>query len=299
MQEKKTLFVPREKFPDLLDRKIYTMFPEGKRKTFTLSYDDSQTCDRPLVEMMRKYGVKGTFNVCSAQGAEDNVPHKDRPWRSMTLEECVQLYGDDMEMAIHGAHHRYWGRIPTAQALVDIMDDRRNLERATGRIIRGAVYPYGSRTEDVQQILRLLDIQYCRNGAGVGRTQIPDEPDWLRLEPTCRHKDPNLMQYADNFLRAEGNLLHMLFVWGHTYEFVVNDNWEVMEQLLQKVSGREEIWYATNIEIVEYLKAARQLIYDLDQTMVRNPTDKDIWLRIMPKDVLVCVPAGKTMTLPA
>ena len=297
MEEKRILHIPRERFPDLLERKIYTMFPGGRRKVFTLSYDDSQTCDRPLVEMMRKYGVKGTFNVCSAQIVDD-MPHQLRPWRSMTMEECVELYGDDMEMAIHGAHHPYWGRMPSAQAMVDALEDRRNIERATGKIIRGAVYPYGSYTEDVKQILRLLDIQYCRNGQGSGKTQIPDEPDWLRLEPTCRHKDPNLMKYADDFLNVGGYLLHMFFVWGHTYEFMVNDNWEIMEELLKKVSGREDIWYATNIEIVEYLKASKQLIYNLDMTLVRNPTDKDIWLRIMPKDILICVGAGKTVTLP-
>ena len=61
MEEKKLLRVPRERFPDLLERKIYTMFPGGLRKVFTLSYDDSQTCDRPLVEMMRKYGMFSEF----------------------------------------------------------------------------------------------------------------------------------------------------------------------------------------------------------------------------------------------
>ena len=49
---------------------------------------------------------------------------------------------------------------------------------------------------------------------------------------------------------------------------------------------------------MEYLKASQQLIYNLDMTLVRNPTDKDIWLRIMPKDILICVGAGKTVTLP-
>ena len=40
MEEKKLLRVPRERFPDLLERKIYTMFPGGLRKVFTLCYDE-------------------------------------------------------------------------------------------------------------------------------------------------------------------------------------------------------------------------------------------------------------------
>ncbi|MBO5892387.1 MAG: polysaccharide deacetylase family protein [Oscillospiraceae bacterium] len=298
MEEKRVQHIPRERFSDQLERKIYPMFPGGRRKVFTLSYDDSQTCDRPLVEMMRKYGVKGTFNVNSAQNLEDGIPAEKRPWRPMSLAECVELYGDDMEIAIHGAHHPYWDRMPSAQAMADILEDRRNLEKATGKIIRGAAYPYGSYTEDVLEILRLLDIQYCRGVDCSKSTKLSAEPDWLRLQPTCWHGDPELMQIAEDFLRVGGYFLHMLYVYGHTHEFVVDDNWQVMEALLKKVSNREDIWYATNIEIVEYMKASRQLIYNLDQTLVRNPTDLDIWLRIMPKDITVCVPAGKTVTLP-
>ena len=279
-------------------RKIYVLFPEGKRKAFTLSYDDGYTCDVRLVEMMRKYGVKGTFNINSGRWAETSEMEK-KPWGQLTKSECLELYGDDMEVAIHGVSHPYWNNRPTAQAMLDILEDRRQLEQAYHRIIRGAAYPYGITSDDVVEILRLADIQYCRLGSSTGKLLMKRTIDWLRFEGTCRHRDPRLMEYAEKFLKPNTSGIRSLFyVFGHSYEFVEDNNWELMETLLQTVSGKEDVWYATNIEIVEYCKAGDRLIFNLDDTVCRNPTDIDIWLQVGPDKTVVKVPAGKTITLP-
>lgn len=282
---------------DELTRKIYVSFPEGKMKAFTLSYDDGVTSDVRLVELMRKYGVKGTFNLNSGLMPETSQMGQE-PWGHLTEEECVALYGDDMEVAVHGKNHPFWNLKPTAQAMVDVLDDRRNLERAFGRIIRGAAYPYGTTSGDVVDILRLSDIQYCRLAGGTGNLKMPAEQDWLRFVGTCRHQDPKLMQYAEDFLHpATGGTRMLFYVWGHSYEFVQQDNWNVMEALLERVSGRQDVWYATNMEIVEYCKAADRLIFNLDETIVRNPTDVDIWLLVGPEKTVVKVPAAKTINI--
>ena len=39
------------------------LFPGGRNKVFTLSYDDGVTQDRRLVEIFNKYNVKCTFNL--------------------------------------------------------------------------------------------------------------------------------------------------------------------------------------------------------------------------------------------
>ena len=44
-------------------RIITMLFPEGKKKALTLSYDDGTVLDRRLVEIMNRCGVKGTFNL--------------------------------------------------------------------------------------------------------------------------------------------------------------------------------------------------------------------------------------------
>ena len=41
------------------------LFPGGKSKAFTLSYDDGVVQDRRLAELFRKYGLKCSFNLGS------------------------------------------------------------------------------------------------------------------------------------------------------------------------------------------------------------------------------------------
>jgi len=41
------------------------MFPQGKMKSLTLSYDDGVEQDRKLIEILNRYGIKAAFNLNS------------------------------------------------------------------------------------------------------------------------------------------------------------------------------------------------------------------------------------------
>ena len=41
------------------------LFPEGRKKALTFSYDDGEKQDVRLCELFNKYGMKGTFNLNS------------------------------------------------------------------------------------------------------------------------------------------------------------------------------------------------------------------------------------------
>ena len=65
--------------------------------------------------------------------------------------------------------------------------------------------------------------------------------------------------------------------WGHSYEFEANDNWQVIEDFCEKMGGHEDIWYATNIEIYDYIDAYGQLRWSADGKIVHNPTAITLW----------------------
>ena len=44
---------------------IQKLYPKGKKKAFNITYDDGVTQDIRFVELLNKYGVKGTFNLNS------------------------------------------------------------------------------------------------------------------------------------------------------------------------------------------------------------------------------------------
>ena len=60
----------------------------------------------------------------------------------------------------------------------------------------------------------------------------------------------------------------------------MNDNWQVIEDCLNRVGGIADIWYATNIEIYNYVKAYEVLQFSADGTTVYNPADKEVWFNI-------------------
>ena len=71
-----------------------------------------------------------------------------------------------------------------------------------------------------------------------------------------------------------------MYVWGHSYEFDNNNNWEVIEEFCKFMGGRSDIWYATNIEIIDYMDAAKRLQFTADNTKVYNPSVQSVWLEV-------------------
>ena len=271
-------------------------FPGGKAKAFTMSYDDGVEQDIRLIEIMRKNGVKGTFNIGAGLFApEGTVYPKGQVHRRMTLDQCKKAYaGDDIEVAIHGYTHPFLESLPTPTAVLEIIEDRKGLEDAFGTIIRGMAYPFGTYSDDVCDILRLCGVAYSRNVEARLNFDIPK--DWLRLGSTCHHNHPALIELSEKFVSGKVDRDPWLFyLWGHAYEFEGNDNWHVIEEFLSKVGGRDDIWYATNIEIYDYVKASEQLVYSADGSIVHNPTSLDICLEI--DGSIRCLRKGETTYL--
>ena len=55
-------------------RRDIMLFPGGKQKAFTMSYDDGVTQDERLIAYMNQYGIKGTFNLnAGLMGDNDRI----------------------------------------------------------------------------------------------------------------------------------------------------------------------------------------------------------------------------------
>ena len=72
----------------------------------------------------------------------------------------------------------------------------------------------------------------------------------------------------------------LFYVWGHSYEFDNDKNWDMMEELLKRVSGQDDVWYATNIEVADYIRAVRALKFSVDGKMVYNPSGCTVWIEV-------------------
>ena len=87
----------------------------------------------------------------------------------------------------------------------------------------------------------------------------------------------------------------LFYLWGHSYEFDEKNNWDRMEEICRKLSNKEDTWYATNIEIYEYVEAYHSLVFSADSNIIYNPTLKTIWFEI--DDVPYTINPGETIKI--
>ncbi len=255
----------------------YMTYPGFKRKAVTLSYDDGVKDDVRLIEIMDKYGLKGTFNINSGLFAKDENSGR------LTEKAAYELYSSTShEVAAHGVKHLSIGEHPVPVAVLDVINDRLNLEKLFNKQVRGMAYANGSVGEHAEEILTSAGIRYSRTTKATEKFDLPT--NWIRLDPTCHHNHPRLMELAKEFVEFKqrdyipARRCLMFYLWGHSYEFPRDNNWNVIEEFAQYIGGREDIWYATNIEIYTYVKAFERLEWFLDMSGVYNPSAIPVYI---------------------
>ena len=264
----------------------FMRFPGGKSKVVTLSYDDGVRQDLRFSELLNKYGIKCTFNLNS---------HKMRGAGGLAPEEVKEyLLDKGHEIALHTNNHRAPGTLRPIEAIQDILANRNELEQTFGRIVRGMAYPdSGIRVitadtdyERIRHYLKDLDVAYARTLGGDNDSfRFPE--DWYAWMPTAHHGNPQIFNYIEKFLalnpddpemRGTRRQPGLFYLWGHSYEFDRSDNgWEHIEKICERLAFQDNIWYATNMEIYEYVTAYRSLIYSADESRIYNPTLHTIW----------------------
>ena len=264
--------------------KVYTCFPGGKAKALTMSYDDGKLQDERLVAIFNRYGIKGTFNINYELMRTEQEEGKKPQYPRLPMDRIKELYKGH-EVATHTMTHPTIERCPLVEVAQEILEDRKNLERLTGGLVRGHAYPNGSYSEEIKQLFRQLGIAYGRVVESVPNYALPKDP--MEWHPTCHHTDPELMKKAEFFANFQKRqYLKLMYVWGHSYEFDNNDNWDVIEKFCEYMGGREDIWYATNIEIIDYMEAAKNLKFSADNESVYNPSAQSVWLQVDDKKIV-------------
>lgn len=235
---------------------IYPTFPGGKRKAFTVSYDDGWPQDRRLISLMNQYGIKGTFNLNSGDILFDQ------------MEDPKELYKGH-EIAVHGYTHGYLDRLAPQNVTYEIIKDRENLEKTFGGSVRGFAYAHGVWNDTTISILKNCGIKYARTITNTEKFSLPS--DWYHLNPTCEDRNPKLLELCDRFLSIDPIFAQsaLFYVWGHSCYI---NNWESMEELFKRIGSRDDVWCATNIEIFDYLTAFKSLVMSVDSKYIYNPT---------------------------
>jgi len=224
-------------------------------KAVTFSYDDGVTQDQRLIDLFNRYGVKGTFNINSGllgnPGSlirEDvTVAHvKPRP------EEIRSIYAGH-EIAAHTLTHPFLPDCDDAEIIRQVEEDRKALSELAGYEVVGMAYPGGgvNFNAHVADVIRNnTGIRYCRTT--VSSFDFEPQTDLHQFKPSVYHhvEWDQMFEMADRFVSMKADRPQIFYIWGHAYEFDIHHEWERFEELLRILSGKNDIFYGTNREVL-------------------------------------------------
>lgn len=262
----------------------YHVFPGGKKRVVTFSYDDGSSNDKRLIELFNKYGVKGTFHLNGLNYINNTAEESEK------LREIYKGH----EVSCHTLRHGWPSRMPMQSVINEVFEDRKILEKVFGKVINGMSYPSGSFSDDVIKVLECCGIVYSRTTRDNMNFRLPE--NFLEWHPTCHHRDA--LPLCEKFLKnIDSEWTHPLFyIWGHSHEFRTEEDWEYIEEVIKYISNNDKIWYATNIEIYNYMIAQKQLQISADETLFYNPSSITVWVEKDKKQIIE-IPAGKTVKI--
>lgn len=277
---------------------IEMLFPEGKSKALILSYDDGRSEDRRLVKLMNKYGLIGTYHINSNKLGLTNYLNKA---------EIKELFAGH-EVSVHSANHPNLTALSKIDIVYEIAEDRKELERLVNYPVRGMAYPFGNYNDFLIETIKGLGIEYARTVYDTYTFNIPK--DLLQWHPTMHqfgkaYTEPNnpendrrelehFYQTINEFLQTKN--LALMDVWGHSYEIGSDENkWNETEKFFKMISNNPSIYYAKQIDVVDYINAFNNLKFSVNKNMVMNPSSFTLFFKKDGKTYSVL--PGKTIAL--
>lgn len=227
---------------------------QDKKKAITFSFDDGVTQDIRLIEIFNKYGLKATFNINSQLlGKSGSLVRNGKQVDHIRIaaSELAKTYSGH-EVAAHTLTHPNLTSLAEEEIIRQVEEDRKNLSALCGYEVVGMAYPCGGVNNDerVAEIIRNnTGVRYARTITSTYK--FDEQENLLRFNPSVYYIEENFEKVVDEFLALETQTPQLLYIWGHSYEMDAEYiSWEKFERICKKLSGRADIFYGTNKEVL-------------------------------------------------
>ena len=260
---------------------VRKLYPGGKTKAFNISYDDGVVQDVRFVQLLNRYELKGTFNL------NFGLLHSGFTWQhecGMTVrripeKEIPEVYTGH-EVASHSYSHPYFDHMEETEILKELGSDKFFLERLFGREVGGYATPFYYYSDRMADCVRQCGFEYARISEESSDYSVP--ADFYRWRGSKFHWDDDLEDFVRGFLETDQELALCQLV-GHSYDLDVMKSWEILDGICRRVSEHEDVWAATHLELVRYLRAL-QLARITDREII-NESSAELWFSVDGKTV--------------
>lgn len=222
------------------------------KKIVTTSWDDGHKLDIKLAGLLQRYNIPATFYVSPA----------DREFSKEDLLSAqeIQFLSENFEIGGHTLHHPNLTQVPLDRAVENIRAGRDMLERIVKKKLQSFAYPYGAYTAPIQKAVLNLGFRVARTTkrfsieASREYDALPTTvqvythlSDVIRLPRYGTIQWQVLARYFFDQILESGGVFHL---WGHSWEVDKCKEWKNLEAILEYLSNRTDVVYATNGELV-------------------------------------------------
>ena len=227
----------------------------GKMKAVTFSYDDGVTQDQRLIKILDRYGLKCTFNLNSGLlGKPGSLIREDVTVAHVKPRPCeVRGIYEGHEIAVHTLTHPALSHLSDEDVVREVEEDRIALSELAGYEVVGMAYPGGTHVmnEHIADLIRTCTgVKYARTTTSTHNFDL--QQNLHIFNPTVYHhvEWDKLFELGEKFISLKTDVPQIYYIWGHAYEFDIHGDWERFEEFCKLISGRDDIFYGTNREVL-------------------------------------------------
>lgn len=239
----------------------------------TTSWDDGDDLDYRVLELLKKYNLKGTFY------AQKNL------WNRETPDGLIKLLAEEQEVGAHTLNHVWLNQLDENAVRQEIEGSKKWLEEIVGKPIRMFCYPGGFYRPSTKEIVKSLGFSGARTteSLAISMSEDPFEmPTTLQVYPHPILRRGKLGFVSKDFFRPlknnikgikkynlsvasyfswvslakglfdrvneQGGVFHL---WGHSWEIDKYKMWGSVEKIFKYISKRQDFEYLTNSQIFE------------------------------------------------
>jgi peptidoglycan/xylan/chitin deacetylase (PgdA/CDA1 family) len=218
-------------------------------------WDDGVVSDIRLIELLRKYDSKATFNLNPGMHPDERdtsvwVEPGFKEWSykgfrcgKVGKNELLSIY-KGFQVASHCWKHEGAGIVPDDQFLESALDARHFLEDLFQQECRGFAWPGGRYTPETCRLLREAGFAYGRTTRN--SNDVTKVDDTMIFDPSCHFQDSLFWEKYE-----QAKQTGVFYFWGHSYEMIDSPGlWQQLEQKLKYIHEDQNAGWADVIDIV-------------------------------------------------
>lgn len=301
-------------------RKVEICYPSFSKKALTFTIDDGDiTNDLKFINIVRPYGIRGTFNLCSERTIQYGRDFYVSFYRGYEIaNHCkyhpfvffdgvkYELCEDEFDEATADARYIYrvagkegfyhfakpdgsaWREVVSETDFIRYVDEcREELNAIFGEgAVRDFVWPYGYQNNAaVAEHIRATHRSCRKTGCTLDTTGFAIPEDKYSWSYNANHK--NLLEAMELYESYPDDGELKFFAFGvHSIDFERDSRWGDLSEFAEKYGGRPtDFWYATVGEIFDYDEAVKLLVISSDG--VYNPSSLPIYIKVDGKREIV------------